>query len=149
MAIARIAETVGTAYSSTGSQTTSHAGGASARAAVVLIHQDASATDQVSGVTYGGVAMTRIRSDSESTEAGRVYIYFLDGVATGTQNVIMTTTSTSTKQLVVGTVSASDIVYVAGHNSGTSASVANPSWSITGLTSGTKLEAYEVIHSGL
>ena len=91
MAIAHDVTTTATAYTSTGTQTTSHAASASARAAVVLIAQAGTASDEVSGVTYGGVAMNELRvpPDSESTEAGAVYIYWLDGIATGTQNVAM------------------------------------------------------------
>jgi len=145
------AQTVATAYTSTGTQTTSHPGSASARAAVVLIDQNGTAANEVSGVTYGGATMTRLRFDTESTEAGATYIYWLDNVGSGTQNVAMTTTAATNKQLVVATmtVASGNAVAVAGHATGTSASVANPSWSITGLTATTKLEAFEAIHSGL
>jgi hypothetical protein len=63
----------------------------------------------------------------------------------------MTTTAATNKQLVVATMIADleKSIAVAGNNTGTSASVANPSWTITGLTSATKLEAFELIHSGL
>jgi len=151
MAIAFDVSTVATAYTSTGTQTTSHAGSASARGAVVLIDQNGTAADEVSGVTYGGAAMTRLRFDVESTEAGGVYIYWLDGVATGTQNVAMTTSAATNKQLVVATmtVASGRGVEVAGNATGTSASVANPAWSITGLTAATVLDGFEVIHSGL
>ena len=142
---------IATAYVSTGTQTLSHNASANARAAVVLIDQNASAADQVSGVTYAGVPMTRVRFNTEATEAGGVYIYWLDNIAPGTQNVAMTTTGTANKQMVVSTMNASPgaLIAIAGSNSGTSASIANPSWSITGLTAGIKLEAFEVIHSGL
>jgi hypothetical protein len=95
--------------------------------------------------------MTRLRFDVESTEAGGVYIYWLDGVATGTQNVAMTTSAATNKQLVVATmtVASGRGVEVAGNATGTSASVANPAWSITGLTAATVLDGFEVIHSGL
>jgi hypothetical protein len=151
VAIAHDAQTIATAYTSAGTQNTSHAAAAGARAACVIIDQNASAADQVSGVTYGGAAMTRLRFDTESTEAGAEYVYWLDGIAGGTQTVAMTTTSTANKQLTVYTmtVAAGKAVAVAGHNSGTSASAANPSWTITGLTSGSALMAYEGIHSGL
>jgi hypothetical protein len=152
VSISRDTETVGPNFTSTGAATAiSHPGSASARAACVLIDQNASATDQVSGVTYGGVAMSRIRSESEATEAGRTYIYWLDNIPTGTQDVVVTTTSTSSKQAVVATmlVASGKIVTVAGSATGTSASVANPSWTISGLTASSVLMAYEVIHSGL
>ena len=152
MAIAHDTTTTAAAYSSTGTQTTSHPASASARAAVVLIHLTGTA-DQVSGVTYGGVAMARLGFNTEATEAGGVYIYFLDGITGGTQNVAMTTTGTAAKRLSVSTmtVAATKMVAVAGagYATGTSASVANPSWNITGLTPAEPVVAYEVIHSGL
>lgn len=139
-------------YTTTGAQTAlSHAASPFARAAVACITQTGSAADQVSGVTYGGAAMTRLRFDSESTKAGATYIYWLDGITAGTQNVVLTTSGSNIKKMVVSTMTASPgaTVAVAGHNTGTSASVSNPSWTITGLTAASKLEAYECIHSGL
>lgn len=143
--------TLAAVHAAAGTQTTSHVASADARAAVVLIDQNGSTADQVSGVTYGGVAMTRLRFDTESTEAGGVYIYWLDDVTPGTQNVVMTSTDTANKRLVVATMTAAPgyAIEVAGDNTGTSTSSSNPTWSITGLTAGTKLEAFEVIHSGL
>lgn len=155
MTIAHDTQTVATAYASTGTQTTSHAGSANTKAAVVLIAQNGTATDEVSGVTYGGVAMKRLDSNSESTEAGRTYTYYLLNPPTGTQDVAMTTTASTNKQLMVATMTGDKFktIKLAGALPcsffGTSASVANPSWNITGLVAGTKLEAYEVIHSGL
>ena len=155
MTIAHDTATVATAYTSTGTQTTSHAGSASTKAVVVLIDQNGSTADQVSGVTYGGTAMKRLDTNSESTEAGRVYTYYLINPPTGTQDVAMTTTGTANKQLVCATMtgSAYKTIKLAGGTpwafTGTSASTSNPSWNITGLTAGVKLVAYEVIHSGL
>lgn len=56
--------------------------------AVVIIVQQGSA-DQVTGVTYGGVVMTRVRRQIRgSGELGTVYIYFLgEGLPAGTQAV--------------------------------------------------------------
>ena len=139
-------------YTTTGAQTAlSHAASPNARAAVVCITQTGSAADQVSGVTYGGAAMARLRFDSESTEAGATYVYWLDGIAAGTQDVVLTTSGSNIKKMVVSTMTASAgaSVAVAGHDTGTSASVSNPSWTISGLTAASKLEAYECIHSGL
>ena len=142
MTIAHDTATVATAYTSTGTQTTSHTGSASTKAVVVLIDQNGSTADQVSGVTYGGTAMKRLDTNSESTEAGRVYTYYLINPPTGTQNVAMTTTGTADKQLVCATMtgSAYKTIKLAGGTpwafTGTSASTSNPSWNITGLTAG-------------
>lgn len=150
MAIAFDVATTATASSvAIETQNTTHNGSASTKAAVVMIVQDSPSTDQVSGVTYGGVAMTRLDSQVDATEAGRVYVYWLQNPPTGSRTVAMTTTGTTNKRLVVATMTASGTVAVAGQATGTSASQANPSWNITGLTAGTKLEAFEAIHSGL
>lgn len=158
MTISHDATTVAAAYASTGTQTTSHPGSAMARAVVVLIDQNGTATDEVSGVTYGGVAMARLDSNSEATEAGRTYGYFLSLPPQGTQNVAMTTTAATDKQLMVATMlSDNGIIRHWGTGSGSSASVANPSWTVSAGVGGSeasgstgqKIEAYEVIHSGL
>lgn len=151
MAISHVAATTSAAaYTSVGTQTTSHAGG-TCRAAAVMIVQNASTADQVTGVTYAGAAMTRIGTLSEATEAGRVYMYWLDNVATGTQNVAMTTNGTASKRLVVATMNsgAGTTIDLAGSGTGTSTSTANPTWNITGLTNGDQVMAYLCIHSGL
>ena len=74
--------------------------------AVIIVQEKA--TDQVSGVTYGGVAMTRVRSDVRTvTEAGRVYIYFLgSSIPTGAQTVQVTLTGTEDTNAVSLTVTA-------------------------------------------
>jgi hypothetical protein len=157
VAITYDTSTIGAAYSSTGTQTTSHAASSSARAAVVLIHQSGTA-DEVSGVTYGPTGMTRpmlrLGRNTEATEAGGVYIYFLDGIVPGTANVNMTTTAATAKRMAVSTVTVgANDKYAAlagnGYATGTSASVANPTWNITGLTASVPVVAFEVIHSGL
>jgi hypothetical protein len=149
-AIAHDITTAGADFTTTGTQTVSHAAAATARAACVLIDQNGTVTDEVSGVTYGGAAMTRLRSDTEATEAGRTYVYWLDNIAAGTQNVAMTTTAATSKQMVVATmITGGRAVAVAGTGTGTNTLIANPSWTISGLAAGTLLEAYEVIHSGL
>jgi hypothetical protein len=153
MAIAFDVATTAAAYTATGTQTTSHAASASARAAVVMIDQNASAADQVSTVTYGGVAMTAVTRQSEATEAGAIGIYWLDNIAPGTQNVAVTTTGTANKQVCIATmtVTAGSKIVMAATNFGTSASAANPSWDLTGLDAynGVSLTCFEVIHSGL
>lgn len=151
MTIAHDTSTTSAAYSLTGTQTTSHAGSSSVKAVVVCVDQNGLSTDQISGITYGGVAMTRLDSNSEATEQGRVYVYYLLNPPTGTQNVAMTTTGTSNKQYVCSTMNGDPLkaIRIAGFNFGTSASASNPSWTISSLPTGVKLEAYEVIHSGL
>lgn len=62
-------------------------------AVVVTIIQNQGVTDEVLGVTYGGVAMAEITPDSPflhalGAEDGSIYAYFLDsGIPPGTQTV--------------------------------------------------------------
>ena len=151
MTIAFDVSTIAVEYVSIGSQTVNHVASASARAAVVLIDQNTTATDEVTSVTYGGIAMTRLSFNTEATEPGAVYIYWLDNIATGTQNVVMTTSAATSKQLVVATmtVASGGGVKVAGNNFATSVSAANPAVTISGFVSGIRVSAFEVIHSGL
>lgn len=125
----------------------SHSGGGSARAACVLIADSGSATDRVSAVTYGGAAMSKVRTDTEATEAGATHIYWLDAVATGTQNVVVTHTGAIRIAVFTMTVTGGKLVGIAGQATGTSASVANPNWSMT--TSPTATLCGLAIHSGL
>lgn len=153
MAISHDVTTVSAAaYTSTGTQNTTHAAGASAKGAVVLIAQNGSTADQVSGVTYGGQSMTRVRFNTESTEAGGVYIYWLSGIPTGSQTVAMTTTGTASKRLTVSTMNVAagvPAIKITGQNSATSTSGANPTVTITGLNSAETHLGFLVIHSGL
>lgn len=162
MAIAHDVTTNATVYAATGTQTTAHAANANARAAVVLIAQQSSTTNEVSGVTYGGTAMQLLGTSTNGTEAGRIWIYFLDGVAGGTQNVAMTTTASSDKYLSVSTMTVAANTKVSpannpngtlgvdlGYETNTSNSQSNPSLTLTGLTASVPVVAYEVIHSGL
>src|SRR5205809_294622 len=52
--------------------------------------------DDVTGVTYNGVAMTRVGTIADSLR--RVYLYELVGPASGTHNVVV---STGTNQLII------------------------------------------------
>lgn len=70
------ASTLGTTVASPLNLT--HAAGAGCAGVVVAITVGGVSTDVVTGVTYGGTAMTRIRTDNAtSAEAGRTYLYFL------------------------------------------------------------------------
>jgi hypothetical protein len=59
------------------------------RGIVVVIAQNASSTDIISGVTYGGDTMDRIATAADTAgETGRVYVYFLGtSIPTGAQTV--------------------------------------------------------------
>lgn len=152
MAISYDATTVSAAdYTSIGTQTTSHVGSASTRAAVVLVSQ-AGTADSISSVTYGGVTMNRVAFDVDATsgDAGAVYIYWLVDPPTGTQNVSMVSTTTDAKRLSVSTMlcASTKQVGIAGEVTSTT-TAANPSVAITGLTSGNAHAAYFTLFSGL
>lgn len=152
MTIAHDVATVAAEYAVIGTQTTSHVASAAARAAVVLIEQNGTSVDtEVSGVTYGGVPMNRAVTNFETVESGVVYIYWLNNILPGTQNVAMTTVVGTSKQLTVATMTAAagTTIRVLGTGAGKATSVANPSWSITDIPAGIAMSAYEVIHSGL
>lgn len=85
------------------------------RAVVVMIAQTVSSSDLVSGVTYGGVAMTRVTTAADTvTEPGRVYVYHLGaGIPTGAQTVAVTVSSGTDAKIgwcVTGTAAADTIV---------------------------------------
>ena len=67
--------------------------------AVVAIAQNENSSDSISGVTYGGVAMTRVPTHGFANdtleEIGAVYLYTLASPPTGAQSVVATKTSAS------------------------------------------------------
>jgi hypothetical protein len=114
------------------------------------------ATDAVTSVAYGtgagAVILSRRRFDTEITEAGGVYLYWAAGLfPAGAQTVRVVRTGTASMGAVVSTMTVTDPVnFTVGVDSdatGTSASVANPSWTHTSLAD--NVVAYLGIHSGL
>lgn len=87
---------------------------------VTIVHEGSS--DIITGVTYGGVALTRLLLQQDVLgEFGSVYQYFLgSGVPTGTQTVSISRTDNTTPiQAVVRTLTAGgdiDVVDTAGAN---------------------------------
>jgi len=84
-------------------------------------------TDRVVGVTYGGVALTRVQTNIDSTgELGRVYIYFLgSGIPTGAQTVSVDKTAVAAFTAVAVTLTA-DADTVVLDSDGIDEDVANP-----------------------
>jgi hypothetical protein len=101
------------------------------RGVVVLIPQGVQ-TDQVSGVTYGGVAMTRVRLDARATaETCASYVYFLGkDIPTGAQTVAVTSTGTNPKWPQVITITASGDTEIDVQSGGDAGIIANPSVAI-------------------
>jgi hypothetical protein len=133
--------------------------GATPNGVCVIIIQT-TVTDMVTSVSYGtgGDAVTLTRAASpygfatEATEAGAVYIYWAGDGATfpsGTQTVRVVRTGTTAIRMVVWTmtVTAGQQVQLDNGGTGTSASVANPSWTHSSLVN--NVVAFLGIHSGL
>jgi len=120
--------------------TWSHTGSASAKGAVVVIPQG-TATDQISGVTYGGRIMNRIRFAARtSAEACAVYVYFLGNLVgiTGTQTVAVTTTAANPCWPQAATMLAAGTFVAVNKESGVDAGIiANPSITLIPDVAGT------------
>jgi len=129
----------------------------------VGIVQSGAVTDLVTSVAYGtgagSVPLSRAASPygfaTEATEAGGVYLYWAGDSAVfpaGAQTVRIVRTGTTSIRAVIWTmtVTAGQQVQLDGSPggaTGTSASVANPSWTHTSLAA--NVVAFLVIHSGL
>ena len=123
-------------------------------AAVCVIIVGNSTSDLITSVAYGistgVVTLTRRRFDTESTEAGAVYIYWGAGTfPSGTQTVRIARTGTTSLRAAISTMTVAAGMTVAIDNdaTGSSASVANPSWTMT--TAAATTSCYLGIHSGL
>jgi hypothetical protein len=108
------------------------------KGAFVFVMEDVGVTDVISGVTYGGTAMTRInRAADTAGEPGSCYAYFLGAsIPTGNQTVQVTVSSGTTAKFGVAfTVTAGSNTQTSGTASCTvSADVLNPSCSVTGIS---------------
>lgn len=119
MAVSHDAATESTSQQSVASQTISHAGAASGvkGAWCIVIHN--SSTDIITGVTYGGVAMTAVtggRAVDTATEPGSAKLYYLgSNVPQGTNDFVMSrTNNTNWSYIVGGTVLAAKDTEVTG-----------------------------------
>ncbi len=102
------------------------------RGILVIVDQNASSSDQVSGVTYGGVSMTEITGSPNQKSGGEtsaLYGYFLgSGIPTGTQSVTTTVSAASQKRMYVIAFNAGgDTEVIDSDVTVNSASQANPS----------------------
>lgn len=150
MTIAHDSEVQGAANVTAGAYTTAITPTNPPAAVCLVIVQSGAATDQVTSVTYAGVALTRRRFDIETTEPGAVYIYWGAGnLPSGAQNAVVNRTGTTSLRTVVSTmtVAAGQTVAVDIDASGASAAITNPSWTMT--TAAVTTACYLGIHSGL
>jgi hypothetical protein len=102
---------------------------------VVCIGQDAIG-DQVTGVTYGGVAMTRGSFKAHATNS-TVYVYYLvAGIPTGVQSVIATCTG-NVHTAQCSTFTAAAAVTAGTPPAGTSGTSVSPSITLSAITGAT------------
>lgn len=104
--------------------------------------------DLVTGVTYGGVAMSLVNGEVVSgAEPGRCYVFFLgSGIPTGAQTVVMGGTAT-VYQIWSATLTAASDTEVAASGTQTSTSAANPSITLATVAAYTGI-AFGVCFSG-
>lgn len=99
MALAK--DTYTTIGSGTGNISGTHTTAGSPKGAFVVIHQFANGTDQVTAVTYGGVAMAEVPNSPAlhtTGETGGTYVYFLGaGIPSGNQTVAVTVSGSAIK----------------------------------------------------
>lgn len=103
------------------------------RGVVVMVTANTSGTDVISGVTYGGVAMTRLQYAIDTAgEPGAVWMYFLgSGVPTGARTVQVTVSSgTTAKRGVAATLLAGGDIRAAASGI-TQGDAANPNVTLT------------------
>lgn len=125
----------------------SHAAAAGARAAVVCIADSGASTNRVSNVTYGGVAMTFLQFNSDTSELGGTQIWWLDNIAGGTQNVVVTHTGVVRIAVYTMTVAGGQAVAVDADTGVDTTTSANPSWTMA-TTASTNTFGVEVLHGG-
>lgn len=115
------------------------------RGVVVLIVTN-DTTDTVTSVTYGGVAMTRVRWQNVGGENGSAYGYFLGaGVPTGAQTVTVNFTGANNHMGCSVTVTAADDTSVDADLGLASTSLGNPS---INLTTSVETITYGALYSG-
>jgi hypothetical protein len=125
---------VNSSDTTTGDRTFSHSGSATAVGAVVVLICTGNTTT-VSGVLYGGVAMTLTATANDTSEAGRVEVYTLTNQAvfpTGTQTVTLQGCTATAKFAACSTVTATrPRTVVNASNLKDTTTAANPTLTVT------------------
>lgn len=129
MAVAFDAATV--IAQTTGELTTTHTPAGTPKGAIVWVVQDAGASDEVTGATYGGSAMTEMTGSpflSNEVTPRAVYGYFKgSSLASGAQTVTISVNGTaSPKFAVVETLTATGNTEIVDTDATIDASVTNP-----------------------
>jgi hypothetical protein len=130
----------------TGDRTFNHAASASATAAVVMLLTNTNNTP-VSGVLYGGVAMTLTTSATDTSEAGNVWIYTLTGnpIPQGTQTVTLVGCTADSKWATCCTMTGT-MPFVATSAATNTTTSANPTIALT--TTAASSMGYAAAHDG-
>jgi len=137
--------------SSTGDFSWTHTPVGTPRAALVLIVLNAEAIDEISGVTYGGVAMSEVALSpllhSTGSEDATLFGYFLgSGIPTGAQTVQVTTSgSTRAKTAECFTATAARDTIVDDTSTLETGAATNPAVSLDCTADAV---IYAVLHSG-
>lgn len=79
----------------TGSFNFSHTCSGNNRILIVVLTARGGASDTISGVTYNGVSMTRVKAKDHTASTEWIYIYALLNPATGTNSISVTKTATN------------------------------------------------------
>jgi len=118
------------------------------RAVIVLISQNTGTTDQVTSVTYGGLALTRVGWTCDTAgEPGCVYVYFIgSGIPTGAQTVVVNVSGSSTKRAGAITLTGLGNTFMVASDTSVNADAANPTRTLN-LNNNNSFVA-EVFHSG-
>lgn len=131
--------------------TWSHVVGVGTPKGVLVFVVTESASDTVTGVTYGSLTLERLRWSASVGEAGSVYAYFMGvGVPTGDQTVTVTFTGSAEHVGCCVVFNASDGVsdtFVMDHQTVISASLADPEVTIT-VTGGLTTHCMAALFSG-
>lgn len=122
------------ADTTTGDRSFSHAGAADDKGVAVVLNVEGSSADGVDGITFGGVALTKRQTGTDTTEANRVTVWTLpDDTAcpVGTQTVVLQACTSSKKVATVISVKAgtTGTKYHAGNHVDTTTST-NPTMNV-------------------
>lgn len=134
----------------TGTPSATHTPAGTPRGVFVFIGQG-TATDVVTGATYGGIALTRLTTAADTAgEACRSYAYFLGtGIPTGAQTFTCTVSGgLHNKRLVCVTVTAAYDTVPAGTAQVVQEDAADPSMTISDLPLGFGSMAFAHLMSG-
>lgn len=136
----------------TGNLSWTHTPVGTPRGILVLIVQDITAADQITSVTYGGVALSAVAGSpllhTNGSEDGAIYGYFLgSSIPTGNQTVDITVSAGAAKRAVCYSVTAAANTEIEDTTADDTGTVANPSVNVT-LASGVSAFVAGVLHSG-